>query len=400
MSKWMRTKVVICAIGMKLFQANSSSLARATDDIHDSVAVDSDNYSDTNGREHRNKSNAPLSIFGRDSECDNREQLTLQWNRMLPKNGFHRRMPTTDTLTSVKLPPASILNLSMSAKEFYEVIDSAIDTSSIYSCEGERIGLRGENPSSRAEADAKNDEDTNDFLEKDIQQEENAFVPEFTIHNCTLRSRNHESGIPLSPSTESVHGERYERRRNSRNNQHEELVTRHHRRVSSSRFLLEEWAQENRVRDLYGAAPPAELPQEIAFSLLENQNECEAKIRINEQQLSTNKNSDSIAWWSSPFASPFVAFHKNTNASQRENGAFGNRKERSNQRRNQCANERHDLKKPLLPELITFRDEEVGAGGETSDLLGECLLLPEGDRKQIGSAKGGSKIVGERGREI
>jgi hypothetical protein len=36
----------------------------------------------------------------------------------------------------------------------------------------------------------------------------------------------------------------------------------HHRRVSSTRVFME-WAEETDVRELYGAAPPADLPDEI-----------------------------------------------------------------------------------------------------------------------------------------
>ena len=38
-----------------------------------------------------------------------------------------------------------------------------------------------------------------------------------------------------------------------------DAITRHHRRVSSSRVFLEEWAQESSVRDMYGFEPPAEI---------------------------------------------------------------------------------------------------------------------------------------------
>ena len=283
---------------------------------------------------------------------------SIHTNKYHNNKNSHRRMNTTETLASVNLPPASILNLAMTAKEFHEVIDSAMDTSSLYSCGSDGNDPMDEKPDLAAQAifesgDERrkasdgsregglynNSEPKSSFRDKDNVFSE-AFVSAYGEQYSRSRSSNHASGIPLSPYSppaQSPDGGRPTRYRSSNN--HQELVTRHHRRVSSSRFLLEEWAQENRVRDLYGAAPPADLPHEIAYMFEE----------VNQSSGSQRKEY------------PLLTPHPSST--------------------NQDPNTNNSLSKPLLPNLDASRDEELGAG-ESSELLGEHLLVSEGDRNQ------------------
>jgi len=395
----------------------SSTSRVAIHDAFDDLDATSNKFFHNKGPLHGNKdiatSSVILSRFVRVSDgnsiCgdgDNNDNCAerILHKESLSRNARHRRLPTTDTVTSVKLPPASILNLSMTIKEFNDVIDSAIDTSS---CGGNGDSEMNENPCFESKEAAEkhrngNREDTynrsgeriNHFHGKD-QQHEEISMPASREWNPLLRSSNHASGRQLSPSvafTKPAAVDRHTKRQNS----HQELVTRHHRRVSSSRFLLQEWAQENRVRDLYGAAPPADLPHEIACMLFDNNSECDnqqgesrsqQKQQQQQQHFSRNNTvthsegalaSDLNAskhhphqWWTSPFASPFGTFHKNVSTNSHI------------EEKKQSSNENDGLQKPLLPDLTAFRDEELGTD-LSSELLGERVLLPEGDRKQRG----------------
>ena len=401
-------------VNMQISSTSRVAIHDAFDDLDGTSNKFSHNKGPVHGNEDTATSPVVLSRFVRvsegnlifgDGDNNNNCAETSHRKESLSRNSRHRRLPTTDTMTSVKLPPASILNLSMTTKEFHDVIDSAIDTSS---CGGNGDTEMNENPCFESKEAAethrngnregtynRSDNRINHIHEKD-QQHEEISMPASGERNPLSRSSNYESGIQLSPSVafiEPTAGDRHARRQNS----HQELVTRHHRRVSSSRFLLQEWAQENRVRDLYGAAPPADLPHEIACMLFDNNSECdsqEGERRLEPQQqqqqqqyISRNNtathNEGAFAsdlnaskhhphqWWASPFTSPFGTFHKNVSTNSRI------------EEKKLSSNENDGLKKPLLPDLTAFRDEELGA--ESSELLGERLLLPEGDRKQRGS---------------
>jgi len=301
----------------------------------------------------------------------------------------HSRILTAETLMSPNLPPAAILNLSMTTKDFQEVIDNALDTSSL--CAHSLIETMGSERHFQMRTENVDNEDFNSMigndsapmrvtLRQDVENREKDQHVCDTNNLATRRGSSHKSGIPLSPYSTS----------------HQDLITRHHRRVSSSRFLLEEWAQENRVRDLYGAAPPADLPHEIAW-MLGNGIECHSddEYRKASEQASLiysgnvnrsemdqvsdpSRNAHQQYWSLSPFCSPFATenknkrrfLHRNRRGQHESNATASQTSENSNAKR---------LTEPLLPDLTSFRDEETG--GELSGLLGEDLLLSSGENE-------------------
>ena len=158
----------------------------------------------------------------------------------------HRRIQTGDS--TLFLPPASILNMSLTGKEFKELIDNTIDTSSIG---GGDVGYYNTVANGTTTLNAPL-----------IQAGDR---PPVNDHN---HSPNHRNRIPRphkisQPSTSTATAA--------------STTTRHHRRLSSSRFLLNEWAMESNVRDLYGASPPADLPHEI--TLLAEQHQQQKQYR-------------------------------------------------------------------------------------------------------------------------
>jgi hypothetical protein len=149
----------------------------------------------------------------------------------------HWRHETSDT--SIDLPPATVLNMSMTGKEFNDLINNAIDTSSL----GGLPGLDGE--------------------KIDLYVESKTCHPSLMSTSSTIEQRPQSPhrcrGMPPPyPVAHTSPG--MERAQISPTPAH-----RHHRRVSSSRFLLQEWAKESNIRDLYGIAPPAEIPPEITL---------------------------------------------------------------------------------------------------------------------------------------
>jgi hypothetical protein len=383
----------------------------------------------------------------------------------------HRRMSTTDTMISLNLPPATILNLSMTAREFHDVIDSAVDTSSlctrspiisttgimeepamghVYPCGGdtesplinnhfdsERSIFLDSTEERRRRSNGSSEEGCNrngehhNYGRNTSKKQTKAVVLASHERHSRMSSGKHRGGIklssyPTSTATARAGGGAMDaisnpshHRNISRN--HQDLVTRHHRRVSSSRFLLEEWAQENRVRDMYGAAPSADLPHEIAW-LLENENQSDNDTRCRQPETPAQNEADGTLpqdspadiintctgepmpsapnpsrnlsqqhWLLSPFSSPFGARNKipnkipnRSNNNSMHRSMLGSTEANSMvgvmEHSSQSVNREGTLKEPLLPDLTAFRDEELG--GESSELLGESLLRSEGDRKQ------------------
>jgi hypothetical protein len=355
------------------------------------------------------------------------------------RHRHHRRTPTTETTASLKFPPAAILNLSMTGQEFRGVIDSAIDTNSLcaqspisttgvqgaameserneqeHSCDTEIKSFSNQNQydstssvffESTQENPGRSDggkEGGCNRIRKDgdirKQRIESIFPASRERHN-SARIDKHSSRIPQSPCSMTVAIAQAASGtldansdaicRGSRN--HRDLVTKHHRRVSSSRFLLEEWAQENRVRDLYGAAPPADLPHEIAWMLENERHPANAKGILPQRSpttadgnassnefaappASTHSQSSQQHWWLSPFSSPFVTFGNRKPAS-RNTGRSSHRSIRGRGDENTVNStstyQQETLEEPLLPHLRANQDEELGEG--SSELLGERLL--------------------------
>ena len=358
---------------------------------------------------------------------------SLNWNdidkrqkRSLPRH--HRRIPTTETATSLFLPPATILNLSMSAKEFNDLIDSAIDTSSLYN-KSSKIGATGALDFNEIRFERSTDEEEevyddhgndNDCLRAGnpsdlvcgrqrargtlatgrFESNNDTTIPEMP---CATNS-NANAGIlssvyPMSTATARAIVDR--NHSHNQNQQHQQLLTRHHRRVSSSRFLLQEWAQENSVRDFYGAAPPADWTQEIGWA--ERDGECDdtiaAAIEFDSNLRNTVANNGSSPeispsargrslgnWLLSPFSSPMGNRNSNrgstmgTSYFSKRNQGGGDETVMNQQAQNLAdslfAANRSIMRQPLLPNLTTEletgeRYEEIG--GE-SFLLGEDLL--------------------------
>ena len=373
----------------------------------------------------------------------------------------HRRMSTTETTASLNLPPATILNLSMTAREFHDVIDSAIDTSSlcprspilsttgptegpatgsersndpVYPCGGDadrpyinstEERWRRSNGSSE-EGCNWNGEQHNHGCNTSKKQTKKA-VPVSCERHSRMVTGKHGDGIPLSLYPTSTPTARAgdeatdtisqpSRRNSSRD--HHDLVTRHHRRVSSSRFLLEEWAEENRVRDLYGVASPANLPHEIVwmlenFSQSDNDTRCRQPESITQNEangtlphtspadnsnicigesMPSASNLSQQHWWLSPFSSPFSARNRIPNNRSSDDSMnpimLGSRGDNSMvgvmEHNSQSLNREDTLKEPLLPDLTDFRDEELGGG--SSELLGESILRSKGEMKQNSSS--------------
>jgi len=341
-------------------------------------------------------------------------------------------MPTNETTKELNFPSAAMLNLSMSAREFDEIIYSTIDMSSLSTAlpisttgvpggaamESERndeehlqdkvikllpMQNRSDSTSSvifesideipRPRNGGKNEESSR--IQKDgdgdtREQQTESFVPE---QNDTASSGKDSSGMSLLPysmaaATAQVAGETMAEksnpiRRSSWN--HRDPATKHHRRLSSSLVVLEEWAQENRVRDMYGAAPPADLPHEIAW-MLENENDPPPRslttAECNEfaaPPASTHVHRSQQHLWFSPPASPYGTFGNRDPASRNTGRPIprsprGRSDENSLLRTPSSRNKykQDSLEEPLQPLLRVARDEELGEG--TSELLGERLL--------------------------
>jgi hypothetical protein len=279
----------------------------------------------------------------------------------------HRRIPTTETMTSLFLPPATILNLSMSAKEFNDLIDNTIDTSSVFtateaaaavttmSAKTKRIGnvttmkeggYNGNNGNNNV-AIVRGSNNVGDDVNNNNRAESSSAIHSSSNNNHIPNKNNNYVGIPPPYPNDVVApgSTRYTNNTTTTTNrQHHHRSatmtstatssTRHHRRVSSSRFLLQEWAQENSVRDLYGAAPPADLPQEIVWT---DESDDDNDIGNDDNNNNNNNNSNeaytsrlwnpsssssSHHWLLSPFSSPATGINNkgSNNISENNNG--------------------------------------------------------------------------------
>jgi hypothetical protein len=119
----------------------------------------------------------------------------------------HRRFASTET---IDFPQASVLNATTSRKELHELIDSTISAK----------------PRNDMEQDWLSSGDQQQPLEADL-----LLAPSFSSN----KTQSPRPSLPKPPTIQN------------------------HRRVSSTRLMME-WAEETDVRDLYGAAPPADLP--------------------------------------------------------------------------------------------------------------------------------------------
>ena len=159
----------------------------------------------------------------------------------------HRRIQTGDS--TLFLPPASILNMSLTPKEFKELIDNTIDTSSVVGGDGAIIfGFVDEDNENN-----NNDRNNNRNVTTDtpLSQATSPAVSSLPRISDQHRLPRPHTIVQQSTSTATAGTTT--------------TPSHHHRRVSSSRFLLNEWAMESDVRNLYGASPPADLPQEITL---------------------------------------------------------------------------------------------------------------------------------------
>lgn len=137
------------------------------------------------------------------------------------KRKSHRRLKSGDTISSeaLLLPRASVLNATISRSELRELIESSLTTISRHP----KADIQISRQSSSA------------GLQNNIATVDNS-------SNGPSLPPSHASGTIARPNA----------------------ITKHHRRVSSAaRGLLSEWVVESDVRDLYGARPPADLPEEI-----------------------------------------------------------------------------------------------------------------------------------------
>lgn len=233
---------------------------------------------------------------------------------------LHKRLETTDT--AIDLPPAAVLNMPMTGKEFKDLINNAMDTSSIgdtaglgaFSCELLEEGRTLSQPLNSTPSQSFN------------------MPPTYRV----THTPSSERAQTLSPST----------------------GMQHHRRLSSSRFLLHEWAQESSIRDLYGVAPPAEIPPEITISegVFEHQRHA---------QTSPNQNSGHDQRHSSMW-SPRRIWDRSTGSHLDRSSA-----EQIQTNRNGSDNR---LDQPLLPTLGGLGNDDTEELEDT--LLGEDLLPP------------------------
>jgi hypothetical protein len=190
----------------------------------------------------------------------------------------HSRTETAETNTNMYLPPAAILNLSMSGKQFKDLINNTIDTSSLGGGQ-DRWDVDETLPSiDRTNTDGSRAKDhSNNTIpvtaESDTQrgdknvQENVSTSPKQQSPPRSSPTRNYSRPSILSMSHRTTSAPSFGN------------ATRHHRRGSSSRFILDEWAQESSVRDLYGFEPPAEI---IVFD--ETETDTAGKVLVDEDK--------------------------------------------------------------------------------------------------------------------
>jgi len=338
----------------------------------DPAVVDNMESSDnTPGRSFQSTHRGPASV-----QSSSKEVLSKTTNNAAPlakkqQYRHHQRTQTGDT--TLFLPPAAILNMSLSGKEFKELIDNVIDTSS--------MGVDDNKLEPEASVEG------NDRPKRTKMKNKPPQSPPF--HSLKLQS---ESGMPppypVPPSSANNN--------NHHTNTTTHMGTRHHRRVSSSRFLLHEWAQESNVRDLYGAAPPADLPREI--TLLAEEHGQQYGDPMEEQAVSSSPLllSSSSRWsprrmWShrshnnQGFMSSF-SLDETSDHDQPPEVSHGHGVEKSTIRAgNTTSQQLHTLEpltQPLLPDLhdnLSHKHDDEELGGA---LLGEEFLPAEGRRRR------------------
>jgi hypothetical protein len=259
----------------------------------------------------------------------------------------HRRLQTSET--AIDLPPAAILNMSLTGKEFSELINNAMDTSS--------LGGGGEVPDLRDSGRMQNVEDRHpDMVSKrvDLQRVESpSLLPKIHGQHPTppsLQALIRDGVPPPYPITQSSNNVTA---KNATNYQQ------HHRRASSSRFLLNEWAEESSIRDLYGAAPPAEIPREISLPVQdEPPQQRSPSSSWSPRRMWNRPRNENSTWLVSPFA--LEANNRHGHANEVATSSDGN----------------DNLIQPLLPTLdggdtTTDNDEERGGSQR-----GEYFLPP------------------------
>ena len=286
--------------------------------------------------------------------------VSVQAVRTFPshRHNNHRRLQTSDT--AIDLPPAAILNMSLTGKEFNDLINNAMDTSSIGGGGGgDMIGLNDSGimpivEEHNSEAVSKRGNlrrvDSPSLLPKRNGPQSNP--PSLQV---SLLDRIHPP-YPINQSSSNVSAE------NVPNN------PRHHRRASSSRFPLNEWAQESSIRDLYGVAPPAEIPQEISLQAESEPQRQRSPSSWSPRRMWNRQRIESNGW----MVSPFTLDDSNRQEAMRRVESVGG----------------DNLVQPLLPTLSAndndrFIDDEEQGGS----LLGEEFLPPAARGKKPPSSR-------------
>jgi hypothetical protein len=274
--------------------------------------------------------------------------------------------------------------MSLTGKEFKQLIDSTIDTSSIGEGEvhGSFLGFVGEDENNRFTT---------------IDDDAMKHAPAASTN--TPRTRAMASPVASLPPINDQHRiprpQTIAQQSASTATAGTATSTRHHRRASSSRFLLNEWAMESHVRNMYGASPPADLPHEITLLADQQHQSQHSPIHVQTENHPTqeqivgsptpptrwsprrifsrpNDNNSTIRWLASPFALDGNEKHSSPPKTAVD-GTDSQRRRRDRDRITQEQRNESSLSQPLLPSLRgnddDDNDEELGG-----PLLGEAFL--------------------------
>ena len=137
-----------------------------------------------------------------------------------------------------------------------------------------------------------------------------------------------------------------------------DATTRHHRRVSSSRVFLEEWAQESSVRDMYGFEPPAEI---VVFEDKELDTPLLGESTLDEDRRGNLQPSSFFESFMSLTPVPTTDIHYRTERDRRTE-------------QTQLSSVRNAMAQPLLPNL-----EDSGAANITTEAGFLATNRPEED---------------------
>lgn len=192
---------------------------------------------------------------GTKSESTTDRSKLPRWN--------HRRFQSVDTLaTELPLPHASVLNAAISSQELFELMENAKPVAS-------REFISG----------------TNRIDENDETTQQNDRTP---TNGTVTFGDNAQSTSDVATNNAASGDHRPPRPPRTRQ---------HHRRASSAVLLLNEWTEDVNVRDLYGAAMPAELPpEEIAFDTTPS-SPPQQRPNLLSSLLPDHGSSSSFRWW-------------------------------------------------------------------------------------------------------